>query len=738
MKKIEKTEETQLKTTENKISNTNLQQNKSQSKISESKNESRSKTNSLNDSSKSSSSKVGFVENIIRGNRRDSFENLLREEAERIDKINPKKDNFQNINLKEPITGNLYEWNSLFNNSRPIYYYTKGKNINNKTEENKFEDLKSPVVLVDLPDDKIKLFFGKNSLGCNLNISSNKNKKSKNHNVNNNTKNEKKTRPKSAIPNKIFTTPNNFNKNKKNIKTPGKNEGNMVNSKLLTESNLNNTNNNTNDSKINFNHIRPMSIYSNHLPQDTFYFSNTFNDYYKEKLKSFTEKMPILKAKILSKTDKLQKEIKNQNIKSSIKEQQLYDMLLEDNLILKKEDLIIAADRKNPTPLLKSIFKQDNPNSIEIKEHAKLYFNTMKPYGNDDGNVDYTQNDRWRLSKEIPKLRKQYYNFKYGKNKKKEECSTKTNKLIFSYYDENDPQIQILNNLKEDSKKLINNKDIISINEKQIETTNNKNEKETQNSIKSENDSEKSDSIKPKLKKRPLTGINKNSVNQNLNIIKSKTFSRPKSSKLPRPHNDINSSNLQKNNSSLQFSELFKDYMPSNRFPIKTNSNVANVSYGKINQMLHERKLINHTPQDYFMTQTGMYYNLDSLNGTESSTKRNKKRGFKVRPKTADILGRSKINMKKKWDYNGQIKRKNNVNYFCFNDYIDTEFSSRSKVCNKDEKIHHGPMNCFNKMAGKYYSNSNNVNISNKKNKRKEIMENLKGNKFGGLCLDIN
>ena len=47
-------------------------------------------------------------------------------------------------------------------------------------------------------------------------------------------------------------------------------------------------------------------------------------------------------------------------------------------------------------------------------------------------------------------------------------------------------------------------------------------------------------------------------------------------------------------------------------------------------------------------------------------------------------------------------------------------------------------MNCFNKMAGKYYSNSNNVNISNKKNKRKEIMENLKGNKFGGLCLDIN
>ena len=47
-------------------------------------------------------------------------------------------------------------------------------------------------------------------------------------------------------------------------------------------------------------------------------------------------------------------------------------------------------------------------------------------------------------------------------------------------------------------------------------------------------------------------------------------------------------------------------------------------------------------------------------------------------------------------------------------------------------------MNCFNKLAGKYYSSSNNVNITNKRNKRKEMFENFKGNKIGGYYLNMS
>ena len=40
-----------------------------------------------------------------------------------------------------------------------------------------------------------------------------------------------------------------------------------------------------------------------------------------------------------------------------------------------------------------------------------------------------------------------------------------------------------------------------------------------------------------------------------------------------------------------------------------------------------------------------------------------------------------------------------------------------------ENKVYFEPMNCFNKLAGKYYSSSNNVHIKNKRNKRKEILD---------------
>ena len=55
-----------------------------------------------------------------------------------------------------------------------------------------------------------------------------------------------------------------------------------------------------------------------------------------------------------------------------------------------------------------------------------------------------------------------------------------------------------------------------------------------------------------------------------------------------------------------------------------------------------------------------------------------------------------------------------------FNKYIDTNLDF--KMNKVTENVYFTPMNCFNKLAGKYYSSSNNVHIKNKRNKRKKIL----------------
>lgn len=47
------------------------------------------------------------------------------------------------------------------------------------------------------------------------------------------------------------------------------------------------------------------------------------------------------------------------------------------------------------------------PDKEVIKENVKMYFNTMKPFNGDedDRNVDYTKNDRWRWIQEMKKMR---------------------------------------------------------------------------------------------------------------------------------------------------------------------------------------------------------------------------------------------------------------------------------------------------------------------------------------------
>ena len=740
---IIKTEETQIETMTNK--NKNTLHNFSEEKINESEEENISKSYIIN-KSKSTIEKLDFLDSLAKGSRKDSFINLLDEEAQRIDKINDQKQKLNKINLKETDIEGLYDWKTLFNNSRPLSHYTR---INYKkpiiTEEKEKDDIKSPKILVDLPDDKMIYFFGKNAFDDDFNNP--KNKKNKNKNVSTFRK---------ANTNNNFNISNTQSCNDK-TQTLKSNRSNNNNTKIRASSKIKSSRTFKSGKKINnkkdnnHNYIKPISIYSKFDPEDTFYFSNTFSDYYKEDLKSFTNKMPILKAKIKTNSNKLKRIIKKQRIKSSNKEKQLYDMLIKDPLILKKQDLIISAERKNPVPLMKSIFKQENPDAVEIKENIRKYFNTMKPYGNDDGKTDYTKNDRWRLYRELVKFRKGKYFDEENKNENGYYMSKKR-KLILSYYDINDPHVQIFNNLNiNEQNKInysfeynnnINNLDNINIfdnldnskfEDKNISKSveNIIEEKNKDNKIinmKKEDKNENTIKKNYNIKKRPRTGFKSS---RDINILKNEKIKSL--IKANRPH----SSNLRRNNNLTEnkifdlkdYNELYINYLPSNRFPVKTSSKVKNASYNKINEMIKKRYL-KKLSDDYFITQPDNFnsnYNFDNFISTDNSEINKSIPKPKIRPKTAGgIRPNTKMNINLD-NINNKNEKEQKCNYLYFNKYINTNYDLNINN-NNQPKGYFAPMNCFNKLAGKYYSSSNNVHIKKRRMKRKEILDNYYGN----------
>ena len=661
----------------------------------------------------SASDKIDFLDNLSRDLRKDSFINILVKEALKINHMNSYKKKVSEINLKEDDIDGLYEWSSLLNNGRPLSHYTRTnykKPVIEKYENKDNMNIKSPQILVDLPNDKMQYFFGKNSFGNNNSKPKNKkftssfrnNTKTKNNNTN---KKINKTMTENNLNTKNI---NNNRNNRRNIRLPTwhfpyKNRLANTKPKNLKEESKTDINQ--------INHIQPISIYGNYGPNNTFYYSNTFSDYYKEDLKSFAKKMPILKAKVKTNPKRLKKEIKKEKNESYIKEQILYDIIKKDDLNLRKQDLIISAERRNPVPLMKYIFKKSYPDAQEIKEHIKKYFNTMKPYGNDDGKVDYTQNDRWKLSNELIKYRKMEYNIKLEKEKKKKELEKKKRKrkLILNYYDSNDPDLDIFNRLNLESEEneniLNNNKLNYSFENKNHLNNLNDDELETKNKAKTiENE-----------RIRPRTGYKRardlNIFNTEKNIVKN------------RPH----SSNVRRKNylddryffDIKDFNELYKDYLPSNRFPVKTSSKINNTSYNKINELIKERFLKKRLDTNYFITEPDLKINLKIenqkynsynnsknlyLNSYYGNMKKSKKdKGTKTRPITAIGL------------------RKKQYTVVDFNKYIDTNLDLKMNKIN--DQVYFTPMNCFNKLSGKYYSSSNNVHIKNKRDKIKKILD---------------
>ena len=675
-------------------------------------------SNNLNEDLKNIN-KEKFLDAIGEKDSKDAFDNILKEEFNRIQKVDEKKKYLCNINLLEKDLGDLYDWQNLFNNSRPLSSYTTIKKPKkNIIEDNKLQEFKSPIALVDLPEDQMNIYFGKNFIGSPKKES---NKKSNETITTINSKNKaKKTK-------KLYNhTTINCEKNKKSPlkeKIPKK-----INKNLNNNTDIPNSISSSDRKKIdrfkNINHnVRPMSVFSPRPPMASFYFSSSFSDYYKEDLKSFVKKMPILKAKVKSNSIGLKKEIKTQRILSANKENKLSNILQKEQLDLEKQDLIIAAERKNPVPLLKSIFKQTNPDKEIFKEHMKMYYNTMKPLDGECDKVDYTQNDRWKLSKEICKMRnlankndklqklQNSFNEHYYINSGYK--SKKINNLTLSYYDQNDPYIQLFDNIIEKNtttKNNIENNPIfkkLNINEDNI--CYNPILKNINDNLDIKNNIQKISEIE-KPKERPKTGSIGLQKNYSFAKKPSKNYNRPQTSINQYKYingEDIEDKILQK------YSELTADenHISSKCFPIKTSSNVGNVSYNKINQMIQERKL---KKDDYFITGTGYINNKKRKNSVKSSDYNNdnsSSRSSSSRKKNRNKFAQTAYNKKNKW--------KNN---FGLNYYIMLDKGSEFK--NVEKEFMFG-QNYFQKLGGKFYSSSNNANVKSKRNKKFEMLNHL-------------
>ena len=666
------------------------------------------KENNDNSSINQITDKTEFLEMLSKQKESDkeALDNIIVNEVNRIKNVNEKRKKLNDINLIEKNYDDLYVWENLFNHSRPLSNYTtlKRRKIK-KVEENKgLEEFKSPVILVDLYEDQMGLYFGKNNFYQNedkrgkiksakekygiYNIKS-KIKKQNNSNVNTNL---------------------NFNNISPNVNIKSKaqshnhsNMNNTLKSKKSSSarnrimSSLNSRKSHKNKDKPLHKHIRPMSVYSPRVNTCSFYFSNIFSDYYKEDLKTFSEKMKILKAKVKSNPSNLKNEMKTQRMVSYNKEKKLADIINSNKITFDKEDLIIAADRKNPIPLLKSIFRTNYPDKEVMKENIKLYYNTMKPLGNVDESVDFTQNERWGFIEKFSEMRG-------GIKKDNNKMDIKNNKnLILKYYKEDDPYIKMFEKMirnrttkVKDLKYLKDERDIFKQNyfnpilnniEEKLGFLNERdNEIKEFKKIEEETNKENEEnSINKNV--RPKTGFK--SVASHIDTNFNYSYKTNKNIKRPQTSN-VKEISIIENNYYVPYSNL--EYKSKVSFPIKTSSNVGNVSYDKINQMLQERHLgLSKVKNDYFITSTGQIKNKE---------KKTKYKEEKI------ILPNDKKN-KKIYDL---IELSD----------LGFDYERENGITPREKKNWTGEY--FKNFRGKHYSSSNNVHITNKRKNKVELL----------------
>ena len=528
--------------------------------------------------------------------------------------------NLNNINLIENKIDNLYKWENLFNNFTPVRSYISLKKPINKDETNKEikenAEYESPILLVDLPENQMNLFFRRKNA----------------HNITSLSKDEDINQ--------------NFNKNSHNI--------------------------------------RPVSMYSPREENSCFYYSNTFSDYYKEDFKSFSEKFPVLKAKLKINSQKIQKELKNKDLGFINKLIILDKKRKEKNIEFNKQHLIIAGKRKNPIPLVKNVILQKyySSNNFNENKNDKL---------NNENSLNYCNNKHIN---------------KFGHH------------LLLSYYDVNDPLISIFNkeaknniknvmnnieqtnsNKKDDNTKEYHTKEMPTKKEKKIQINKHFEEKTSKKS--------KSKNVKIKLK----LGL----FDKNINIIKD----NPKSNNLY-----LNTKNLSTKNSINNINNT-QEFTPQNTFPLKTSSDVGNISYNKIKKFIKQKiflkkfKFNDSIPPTMVTFKTNRAYKeKNDLELILDSKKIKPKKSFSLFDSIFDKKYQQKIHYV--WDKNGNLLRngknkKCNVIYFnqCIKNKFNNDLSSLK--LNNDNNCFF-PLNAFNKGNIEYYKIKNRTIISNKNN----------------------
>ena len=522
--------------------------------------------------------------------------------------------NLNNINLLENKgkVDNLYKWENLFNNMNPVRSCVSLKKINldgkNKTKKetnekiiDNIQDYKSPVLLVDLPEDQMNLFFQR--------------KNSQNY-----------------------------------ISTPSEKNINL-NSEKKSHS------------------IRPVSMYVPREENSCFYYSNTFSDYYKEDFKSFCEKIPVLKAKLKINSDKLKKEILKQNNEALNKYRILEEKKKDEDTGLSKQDLIIAGKRNNPMPLIKSLYLQKYKSSYNVDEKR-------------DGFTEIKNKGRNSLN-----IKNNFLGNNFGKS------------LLISYYDVNDPSLSLFKeNLTNNFKTIKNNifqnyySNERNIGLHKLNELSSKKDQETQKSNNSKETPKNSFTPKNQIQKTKLKLLNTNSAKKN-NIKKMKNI------KLIERLNFkplLNSENL-----------FHEEYIPPNSFPLKTSSNVGNISYDKIKNIMKERQFLNIFKFNYQAETESTNPTLvekSSINKTDLELILDSK---KLKPKKNWTLFDSIYSKNKKnqkiifhYDKNGNLikNEKSKYNVIYFNKFIKTKFDKEMiKLKKNSDNNCFFPINSFNR-----------------------------------------
>ena len=674
----------------------------------------------------SSKEKFEFLDSVVGGKQKENFENLIKEEADRIDMINKQKANLKNINLIEKNIEGLYDWKTLFNNSRPLSAYTQLNNQKaKKASIDNNNQFSFPVALIDAPPEEVELYIpNPNNYANTANVKNNKNRP-----IHFSTKQKKKS-------------------SKISYAHSRKSSSNVFNRKFSSRSL--NKDNQHNERQYGSNCTRPKSMYSQRLPGETFYLSQAFSEYYNEDLKTFSEKFPLLKAKIKVNPKKLQKALKDIKKQTIIRENNLKKVKLQDDLVLTKQEIIIAGMGGNAKPLLKSIYRQTHPDEHDdFDPRVKYYRNTDKPLGQDNGDTDYSVNDRTKHINEFIKLREEAKgNSRSYKDINEMRTAENFTRLHLDTYDEKDPHIQMFNQIQEENEVDIEANEESKVNdivvskkkeELTIKTENDNKVLTTLSQNQTEQTARNDNTVRTKYKIEATVSTNSNTQN---NISNRPMTGMPKAN-LERPFSTLSNANHKNVISNRPMTtmprqnNLLSDnnstgFIPTKYLPLRTNSAVPNKTYRKIQNMIKTRKnkiMLTNLNTD------GMFSSDIKRNAFSPSAISEANRFVCERPQTAfenkaiqNRLNELNNNMTQtQWSNNVITPKENKISYVYFNDYIDTTFNTGEKKRHDLEIPYFHPMNVFNKNAKYHYSSSNNYIV---KKKRKDEMDFIHTNNY--------